>query len=192
METLLSLTLSGSALALLLLLLKKLLGGRLSSTVYYYAWLLVLLRFLLPLPGLVPLGQEANSSAPSHLTAPRLPEETELPVQAELPAPAPLSELPVLTPAVPEADGQATGSFPAPSPAAAHTLSIDWRSPTLWLSLWALGQGSAFSGRWFPTCAFAVRSGQLSGSRSRLCAPFIPASRGESRRFPSVPRCKHP
>ena len=50
MEALLSLTLSGSALTLLLLLLKKLLGGRLSSTVYYYAWLLVLLRFLLPLP----------------------------------------------------------------------------------------------------------------------------------------------
>ena len=63
METLISLTLSGSALALLLLLLKKLLGRRLSSTLYYYAWLLVLLRFLLPLPGLVPLGQEANSSA---------------------------------------------------------------------------------------------------------------------------------
>ena len=68
METLLSLTLSGSALALLLLLLKKLLGRRLSSTLYYYAWLLVLLRFLLPLPGLVPLGQEANSSTPSHRT----------------------------------------------------------------------------------------------------------------------------
>ena len=51
METLLSLTLSGSALALLLLGLKRLLGRRLSATVYYYAWLLVLLRFLLPLPG---------------------------------------------------------------------------------------------------------------------------------------------
>ncbi|MBR0199141.1 MAG: right-handed parallel beta-helix repeat-containing protein [Oscillospiraceae bacterium] len=144
METLLSLTLSGSALALLLLLLKKLLGRRLSSTLYYYAWLLVLLRFLLPLPGLVPLGQEANSSTPSHLTAPRLPEETDLPVQAELPAPAPLSELPVLTPVLPEADGQAAGSVPAPSPAAAHTLSIDWRSPILWLSLWALGTGLCF------------------------------------------------
>ena len=62
METLISLTLSGSALALLLLLLKKLLGGRLSSTVYYYAWLLVLLRFLLPLPGLIPLGQSGGAA----------------------------------------------------------------------------------------------------------------------------------
>ena len=35
METLLSLTLSGSVLALLLLLLGRLLGKRLSSTVYY-------------------------------------------------------------------------------------------------------------------------------------------------------------
>lgn len=144
METLFSLTLSGSALALLLLFLKKLLGRRLSSTVYYYAWLLVLLRFLLPLPGLVPLGQEANSSTPSHLTAPRLLEETELPVQAELPAPAPPSTLPVLTPAVPEAEVQAAESVPAPFPAAARTPSFDWRSPRLWLSLWALGAGLCF------------------------------------------------
>ena len=54
MNTLLTLTLSGSALALLLLLLRYVFARRMPSTVYYYAWLLVLLRFVLPLPGLVP------------------------------------------------------------------------------------------------------------------------------------------
>ena len=55
MTTLLTLTLSGSALALLLLALRYLLLKRMPSTVYYYAWLLVLLRFVLPLPGFVPV-----------------------------------------------------------------------------------------------------------------------------------------
>ena len=51
---LLSLSLGGSALALLLVLLRRLLGSRLPSAFYYYAWLVVLLRFVLPLPGLLP------------------------------------------------------------------------------------------------------------------------------------------
>ena len=65
MKTLLTLTLSGSALALLLLLLRRLLPRRMPSTVYYYAWLLVLLRFTLPLPGLIPVGHRAESPAPA-------------------------------------------------------------------------------------------------------------------------------
>ena len=47
MRTLITLTLSGSALALVLSLLNVILGRKISKTVYYYAWLLVLLRFLL-------------------------------------------------------------------------------------------------------------------------------------------------
>ena len=47
MQTLLTMTLSGSALALLLLALRYLVLRRMPSTVYYYAWLLVLLRFVL-------------------------------------------------------------------------------------------------------------------------------------------------
>ena len=54
METLFALTLSGSILALLLIALRYLILKKMPSTVYYYAWLLVLLRFLLPLPGLLP------------------------------------------------------------------------------------------------------------------------------------------
>ena len=51
METLLTLSLSGSALALLLLLLRRVFVRQMPSTVYYYAWLLVLLRFALPAGG---------------------------------------------------------------------------------------------------------------------------------------------
>ena len=54
MQTLLALTVSGSALTVILLALRYLVLKKMPSTVYYYAWLLVLLRFLLPLPGLVP------------------------------------------------------------------------------------------------------------------------------------------
>ena len=54
MTQLIYMTLGGSVLVLLLFVLKRILGNRLSNTVYYYAWLLVLLRFILPIPGLVP------------------------------------------------------------------------------------------------------------------------------------------
>ena len=61
LNILLTLTLSGSALAVLLLALRYLLLKKMPSTVYYYAWLLVLLRFALPLPGLVPTAADVPS-----------------------------------------------------------------------------------------------------------------------------------
>ena len=63
MRILLSLTLSGSAMALVLLALRYVFLKRLPSTVYYYAWLLVLLRFVLPLPGLLPVEQAAREAS---------------------------------------------------------------------------------------------------------------------------------
>ena len=66
MNTLLALTLSGSVLALLLLSLRYFVLRKMPSTVYYYAWLLVLLRFALPLPGLIPaVGEIAPPEAPA-------------------------------------------------------------------------------------------------------------------------------
>ena len=73
MEMLLTLTLAGSVLALLLLALRYLILRRMPSTVYYYAWLLVLLRFALPLPGLIPTASEAEAPASAAVSAP-LPE----------------------------------------------------------------------------------------------------------------------
>ena len=85
METLLTLTLSGSALALLLLALRYVFLRRMPSTVYYYAWLLVLLRFALPLPGLVPTAKTAAPATVSVMEAP-LPPETGTEADAEPPA----------------------------------------------------------------------------------------------------------
>ena len=75
MRVLLSLTLSGSAMALLLLALRYVILRRMPSTVYYYAWLLVLLRFVLPLPGLVPFPQaEPEPSPPAAVSRPLSPQ----------------------------------------------------------------------------------------------------------------------
>ena len=54
LSTLLALSLGASLMAALLFGLKLVMGRRLSATVYYYLWLLVLLRFVLPVPGFMP------------------------------------------------------------------------------------------------------------------------------------------
>lgn len=59
MRQILFLTLAGSGLGLALMLLRRILRHRLPSAFYYAAWLLVLLRLVLPLPGLIPT--EANA-----------------------------------------------------------------------------------------------------------------------------------
>lgn len=53
-----AMTLAGSLLAILLYGLKLIFGRRLSSSVYYYLWLVILLRFILPVPGLMPVEPE--------------------------------------------------------------------------------------------------------------------------------------
>ena len=55
MIKLLFLSLAGSLLALFLMLLRRKTASRISSAFFYWAWLLVLLRFALPVQGLVPL-----------------------------------------------------------------------------------------------------------------------------------------
>ena len=165
MKLLLSLTLSGSALTLLLLALRHLLGRRLPSGLYYYAWLLVLLRFLLPLPGLVPLAKE---DAAPELPPLRAGEPAEEPWEAEppffpLPAEALGAEedtaLPDLsTPA--EASAESSGA-----PLSAPTASFDWRSPQLWLGIWAAGALLSFL---WPTVSYLRFTVAL---RSRLREP---------------------
>lgn len=71
LRLLLGLSISGSLLALLLVLLRRVLGAKLPSAFWYGAWLLVLLRFLLPLPGLLP---DLTAEHPAPLPAPALTE----------------------------------------------------------------------------------------------------------------------
>ena len=62
LKTLLLLSASGSVLGLVLMLARRLSGKRLPSTLWYYAWLPVLIRLVLPLPGLIPQAQPAAES----------------------------------------------------------------------------------------------------------------------------------
>ena len=138
MKTLLVLTLSGSGLALLLLGLRYVALRRMPSTVYYYAWLLVLLRFALPLPGLIPTTVEtraADTSIYSEATIQDYNEQIPVFPQNAVPAGAPAvsaeSQISVQAAEMPETQT----SVSAPK----TTHSMDWRSPKLWLSVWAFG-----------------------------------------------------
>lgn len=84
-QLVLSLSLGGSLLALLVLGLRWILGKKLPSAFYYCAWLLVLLRLVLPLPGFVNLSSgeaAAPAAAVSDSASGRLPYVGELPIAA--------------------------------------------------------------------------------------------------------------
>ena len=51
LEMIFSLSLAGTLLGLFLMLLTRIFGKKLPPAFAYYAWLIVLLRFLLPVPG---------------------------------------------------------------------------------------------------------------------------------------------
>ncbi len=138
MKTLLVLTLSGSGLALLLLGLRYVALRRMPSTVYYYAWLLVLLRFALPLPGLIPTTVETRAAdTPVYSETTEQDYREQIPVfpQNAVPAGEPIaaaeSQISVQAAEMPETQT----SVSAPK----TTHSMDWRSPKLWLSVWAFG-----------------------------------------------------
>lgn len=132
METLLTLTLSGSALALLLLALRYLLLRRMPSTVYYYAWLLVLLRFMLPLPGLIPTERPAANDTP--VVAERPLSYVEAPAMPVAAAPAegirPASD----AVAVPEPREELPAQF-----GRQNKNAVSLKSPTLWTAVWGIG-----------------------------------------------------
>ncbi len=164
MHSLLVMTISGSVLALLLICLRYTILKKMPSTVYYYAWLLVLLRFALPLPGLIPTtGGTANDtpapSAPAVYSETKTQDNVYETVQYNGPgnaqddiqlntqeniqnvsefnrSEAAESDTAVsnIAPVATETQEMAV-SDTSPKPA----LSIDWRSPALWISIWALG-----------------------------------------------------
>ena len=138
MKTLLVLTLSGSALALLLLGLRYFALRRMPSTVYYYAWLLVLLRFALPLPGLIPTTFETKATETPIYSETYIQDYNEqIPVLPQNAVPggasAVLSEPQISVPSAETPETQTT-TFTHKT-----TRSMDWRSPKLWLTIWAFG-----------------------------------------------------
>lgn len=59
-QTVLSLSIGGTMMALMLYGMRLVFANRLPSAFYYYAWMLVLLRFALPLPGLLALPDRSG------------------------------------------------------------------------------------------------------------------------------------
>ena len=145
MYTMLMLTLSGSVLALLLVCLRYTVLRKMPSTVYYYAWLLVLLRFALPLPGLVPTTAEKAEPAPE---APAVyvemndQENTKQVVSGydqednTKTASTEMTGSHIALDATETKEATASEKITAPK---APSFSIDWKSPRLWFSIWALG-----------------------------------------------------
>ena len=69
LKTLLTLSLAGGALTALLLLAERLLGRRIPSRALYLAWLLVLLRLALPVPGLLAFPAAADGGTAALIVA---------------------------------------------------------------------------------------------------------------------------
>ena len=138
METLLALTVSGSALTILLLLLRYGVMKKMPSTVYYYAWLFVLLRFLLPLPGLVPSFFSVADSVPERDTYTFSAETGTADRQPALYETAPVSGTQGIS------ENRTEESAPLAGAAATEKNTFDWRSPALWLGIWAAGAAICF------------------------------------------------
>lgn len=157
MKMLLVMTFGGSALALLLLALRYLCFRKMPSTVYYYAWLLVLLRFALPLPGLVPTElrqSEPPAAAPVYTAAPveEEPEQMDFPMSDKATAPG------IAAPAEPKTAQTETAPAAVTPTTRAPSHSFDWRSPVLWLSIWAFGAVFSLS---ITVCAYLTFTRRL-------------------------------
>ncbi len=143
MYSLLVMTISGSVIALLLMGLRYTVLRKMPSTVYYYAWLLVLLRLALPLPGFIPAMGESAAAAPAS-AAPAAYSEIHVQENTDHVAELDYSDI-----AKSETDDSTesqivlnaveTQEMTVSETAPENTISIDWKSPKLWLSVWALG-----------------------------------------------------
>lgn len=137
------LTISGSVLALLLVCLRYTVLRKMPSTVYYYAWLLVLLRFALPLPGLVPTAGQAGAGTPD----PAVPAvHVEINDHESTKTASEFHQTDAAKSASTESagshitiDATETKEMAVAETAPKASFSIDWRSPVLWFSIWAIG-----------------------------------------------------
>ena len=139
MYSLVVMTISGSVIALLLMCLRYTVLRKMPSTVYYYAWLLVLLRLALPLPGLFPAMGETTADTPA--AAPAAYSETY--VQENTGHVSEIDHIDVAKSDTAESDitlnATETKEMTVSETPTKAALSIDWKSPILWLSIWAFG-----------------------------------------------------
>ena len=114
MKTLLTLSVGGSVLGILLMIMRKGTGGKLSSRFYYWAWLLVLLRFILPVQGLFQMKPPAPGPAPSEVYSPVPTPQTESEIVPAMAEASPDEKQTTITPMVETAHSDT----PSPNPLA--------------------------------------------------------------------------
>lgn len=147
LSLLLGLSLSGTVLALALMLLRRVLKDRLPSAFYYYAWLVVLLRFVLPLPGLMPSVGESRAAAPAPATvyAPLQDASEAQPYESGFYHAGPGAaavETPRTGIALPAAEVRESAENAPAAARAGLSLTELWevlRSERFWLSVWIIG-----------------------------------------------------
>lgn len=143
LTTLFFLGVSGTALGLLLMLLRRTAGKRLPGVFYHLAWLVVLLRFVVPLPGLVPVR---SASAPSYIASST---EGARPFGAAQPASGPGGDGDIVrvkgNTGAADAVKESASAPVSESPSAARA-AVSWAdiksvllSPRLWGAVWLAG-----------------------------------------------------
>ena len=151
LKTLLLLSASGSVLGLALLLARRAAGKRLPSTLWYYAWLPVLLRMVLPLPGLIPTAQETAKAVPApaaqaESAGKRVYRYNGTEMTADLDGAAEDTEQTAVAAdaAVEPFEAAARAEDTASAPSLAPLKAV-LRSPALWLGVWLAGAAIFFA-----------------------------------------------
>jgi beta-lactamase regulating signal transducer with metallopeptidase domain len=182
--TVLSLSVSGSAMAQLLFALRPVLAGRVSKRFGYYVWLLVLLRLCLPVSGsvnvlaVVPVPPESGAAAlqpltqtPSGQNTPAV--QTEPAPETVPPAGAPEAAVQPETPGAQDAAGQSLFS----------TVVRLSKDPTVWFWLW--GAGALLTCAWYVSGYLRFSAGvrkngvPAEGEAARILEELCPGRRPE-------------
>ena len=98
MRTLLTLSVGASVLGVILMIMRKCTGGKLSSRFFYRAWLLVLLRFILPVQGLFQLRTPVPEIVPPAIYSPAPTPQAEISVVPAFAEAVPSENRVLLTP----------------------------------------------------------------------------------------------
>ena len=158
--TVLSLTLAGSALGLIVLLVSKLAGKKLSSRFVYLCWALVILRFALPLSGVIgvsftkeaapePVRQVSTDGRAGLYVSPLSRTEGTLTWESAIENVRKQAEQPAQTSsdgAVVSAVSRQSGTLVDPAAAAPAPRIPFYKNPVFWFYLWLSGALLSFLG----------------------------------------------
>lgn len=142
LKTVLELSLCGTLLGLVLMLIKKLTGKHLPESFWYFAWLLVLLRFVLPVGSVIIPTQETAErgiySVESSDTSSRSYDESLLHGEGLSPASVPAGTHYYTSPQ--ENTAEISFSDTEPEPSAKQSIDLSFlKSSALWLTVWLFG-----------------------------------------------------